>query len=200
MKRIVKDNNILMVLFAVMLVFSSCRKDHELTVTEPGQSKFTLTSSAVSDGQLLDAYKCEPKVNGVENSIPLSWSNAPANANSFAITMIHYPFPGDSSRVNSYLLLWGIDKSVIQIPYGQADKGTWFMGANKDGISISYTSPCSPSSGSHQYIITIYALSATPSVLPTGSSLSVTYTVLMDALSTVTIIDKALLVFNSVTP
>jgi phosphatidylethanolamine-binding protein (PEBP) family uncharacterized protein len=113
--------------------------------------------------------------------------------------MVHYPFPGDSTQINSYLLLWGIDKSVTQIPYAKADKGPWFMGSNKDGNTISYTSPCSPSPGSHQYIITIYALSATPPGLPTQNSLSVNYSLLINALSTVTIIDKTTLVFNSVT-
>ena len=114
----------------------------------------------------------------------------------------HGPLSESTDRVHlsSYLLLWGIDKSVTAIPYGQADKGPWFMGANKDTVAVSYTSPCSPSSGAHQYILTIYALSATPPGLPTQNSLGVTYGVLMNALSTVTIIDKATLLFNNVTP
>ena len=182
------------------LILSSCHKDEEQSIAQPISSSFTLTSTAVENGLLLDAYKCEPKVNNIENSIPLSWSNAPANVSSFAITMVHYPNPNDSVQLNSYLLLWGIDKIITDIPYAQADKGPWFMGSNKDGVAISYTSPCSPSSGSHQYIITIYALSATPPDLPTQSSLSVNYSALINALSTVTIIDKATLVFNSVTP
>jgi len=184
----------------ISLVSTSCQKDKEQSTIQPVNSLFSLTSIAVTNGLLLDAYKCEPKVNGIENSIPLSWSNAPSNATSFAITMVHYPDPKDSTHLNSYLLLWGIDKSITQIPYAQADKGPWFMGSNKDGNTISYTSPCSPSSGSHRYIITIYALSATPPGLPTESSLSVNYTVLINALATVSIIVKATLVFNSVTP
>jgi phosphatidylethanolamine-binding protein (PEBP) family uncharacterized protein len=199
MKTINNNTEISLVILMVFFISSSCHKDQEHSIAPSANSIFTITSDAVENGVLLDAYKCEPKVNGIENSIPLSWSDAPVNVNSFVITMIHYPFPDDSSHVNSYLLLWGIDKSVTQIPYAQADKGPWFMGANKDGVSISYTSPCSPSSGSHQYIITIYALSVTPSGLPAQSSLSVNYTVLMEALSTVTIIDKAALVFKSVT-
>ena len=184
-----------------MLPFiSSCQKDNEQSTTQLPTSGFALSSLAVENGLLLDAYKCEPKVNGIENSIPLSWSNAPTGANSFAITMVHYPNPNDSIHLNSYLLLWGIDKSVTEIPYAQAEKGPWFMGANKDTVAISYSSPCSPSSGAHQYILTIYALSATPPGLPTQNSLSVTYGALMNAISTVTIIDKATLVFNNVTP
>ena len=191
----------IVILLILPFMSSSCQKDKEQSPTVLStDSLFTLSSSAVENGLLLDAYKCEPKVNGVENSIPLSWTNAPATANAFAITMVHYPNPADSIHLNSYLLLWGIDKSVSAIPFGEADKGPWFMGPNKDTVAISYTSPCSPSSGAHKYIITIYALSATPPDLPVKSSMDVTYGVLMKALSTVTIIDKATLVFNNVTP
>jgi len=200
MKNIIENNWIILVFLTTSIVYTSCQKDTEQSITPLVNTSFTLTSDAVSNGLLLDDFKCEPKVNGIENSIPLSWSNAPANANSFAITMVHYPNPNDSIHLNSYLILWGIDKSVTEIPYAQADKGPWFMGSNKDTTAISYTSPCSPSSGAHKYTITIYALSATPPSLPSYSSLAVTYGVLMNALSTVTIIDKATLVFNNITP
>ncbi|MCP4596416.1 DUF1566 domain-containing protein, partial [Neptuniibacter sp.] len=132
-----------------------------------GTVDFTLSSSAVSDGELLDAYKCEEKVDGVEASIPLSWSNIPDSTGSLAVIMHHYPNPEDTSNANSYLLLWDIDPSITEIAYGEADDGSWFMGANKDGNAISYTSPCSPSAGSHEYTITLYALSQTPASLPT---------------------------------
>ena len=163
-------------------------------------SGFKLTSTAVVNGVLLDAFKCEKKVNGIENSIPLAWENAPAKATSFAITMIHYPNSSDSTKYNSYLLLWGIDKTVNKILYAEANKGPWFMGVNKDGNNISYTSPCSAGAGTHQYILTIYALSETPATLPTKSTTAVTYEVLTKAISTVTVLDKAKLIFNSVTP
>lgn len=190
----------MMILLFFPFISSSCQKESEQSASLPSTLGFTLSSAAVENGLLLNAYKCEPKVNGTENSIPLTWSNAPASANSFAITMVHYPNPNDSIHLSSYLILWGIGKSVSEIPYGKADDGPWFMGPNKDTIAISYTSPCSPSSGAHTYIITIYALSATPAGLPAQNSMDVTYGVLMNALSTVTIIDKATLVFNNVTP
>ncbi len=165
MKTLTNINTVMVILLMLAFISSSCQKDEEqspVQIPTSTDSLFTLSSAAVENGLLLDAYKCEPKVNGVENSIPLSWTNAPATAKSFAITMVHYPFPGDSIHLNSYLVLWGIDKSVSAIPYGEADKGPWFLGPNKDTAAISYTSPCSPSSGAHKYTITIYALSATP--------------------------------------
>ncbi len=155
---------------------------------------FTLTSSAVVDGELLEAYKCE----ATEDSIPLAWSNVPESAGALAVIMHHYPHADDTSEVNSYLLLWDIDPSVSAIPHGEADDGDWFMGANKDGAAISYTSPCSPSAGSHEYTITLYALSETPSSLPTESSLAVDYDILKDAIDTVNVIDTATLTFDDV--
>ncbi len=175
----------------------SCNKEAN---NASATGEFTLSSIAVKNGELQDEYKCEKKVNDVESSIPLSWSNVPEGTKSLAITMVHYPNPEDLTHPNSYLLLWGIDPGVTEMPYGTADDGPWYMGSNKDGTAISYTSPCSPTSGSHEYTITIYALSEAPSGLPSASSIDVTYNVLMDAISDVTIIDKATLTFNSVTP
>ncbi len=162
-------------------------------------SDFALTSIAVSNAELLEEYKCEDKSDGVENSIPLSWSNVPSAAQSLAIIMHHYPNADNTSQVNSYLLLWAIEPSVTEIGYGEADDGPWYMGANKDEAVVSYSSPCSPSTGTHEYTITLYALSETPSSLPEESTKNVTYSVLTEAIGTVTIIDSASLTFNDVT-
>ncbi len=183
-----------------IILLSGCQSDTTNASGPTDESDdFTLTSIAISNGELLDEYKCETKVDGKENSIPLSWSNIPASTGSLAIIMHHYPNTDDATSVNSYLLLWGIDPAVSTIAYGKADDGSWFMGANKDGNAISYTSPCSPSSGSHKYTITIYALSETPSTLPSESSTDVDYSVLKTAINSVTIIDSATLTFNDVT-
>jgi phosphatidylethanolamine-binding protein (PEBP) family uncharacterized protein len=160
---------------------------------------FTLTSDAVKDGVLLDAFKCESKVNNVERSIPLAWSNVPAGTGSLAVVMHHFPNPDDKTKANCYLLLWGIDPAVTAIPYGTAGDGSWYMGPNKDGTAISYTSPCSHSAGTHEYTITLYALSAVPASLPQSSSLSVTYEKMLEAIGTVTTVDKATLTFQVIT-
>ncbi len=166
----------------------------DTTTTTP----FTLTSIAVSGGELLDAYKCEAKVMGAEASIPLAWSGVPASAGSLAIIMHHYPDPTDTSNISYYLVLWDIAPSVTEIAHGAADDGPWYMGANKDG-KLSYTSPCSPSPGAHAYTITIYALSETPATLPAVSSTTITGDDLKTAIATVTTIDTATLDFDSVT-
>jgi phosphatidylethanolamine-binding protein (PEBP) family uncharacterized protein len=177
----------------------SCHKD-ENNSTSTTDKKFTLTSIGVVNGFLAEAYKCEKKVNGVENSLPVAWSNAPITAKSFAMSMIDYPNPKDSVNFNCNLVLWGIPETTSSIGYGQMTKGPWFLGSNKDAIACSYTSPCSKDSGTHQYILKIYALTATPSSLPSLNSVNVTYSVLRKALTTVTIIDSSTLIFYSITP
>ncbi|MGB5437049.1 MAG: hypothetical protein WBM98_14235 [Maribacter sp.] len=123
---------------------------------------FKLNSKAVIDGKLLEDFRCEEKVDGVENSIPLSWSKVPKGANSLAIVMYHYPKKDNKSEINSYVLLWGINPSVSEIPYKMANNPDWYMGPNKDGTAISYTSPCSRGPGEHEYTIALFALSETP--------------------------------------
>jgi phosphatidylethanolamine-binding protein (PEBP) family uncharacterized protein len=162
---------------------------------------FTVTSDAIADGALLSAFKCEMKSmpDGFEDSIPLGWSGVPDGTGSVAVIMHHYPNPNDTdpSKANQYLLLWDIDPSVTEMAHGTADDGPWYMGANKDNAVISYTSPCSPdaSAGGKSYTITVYALSETPASLPTMSSLDVTFSVLLSAIETVTVIDTASITF-----
>ena len=159
---------------------------------------FELTSPAVVDGALLDEFKCERRGNdGSEDSIPLAWSGVPVGTGALAISMHHYPNPNDTdpARANQYLVLWGIDPSVTEIAHGGADDGDWFMGPNKDGVGISYTSPCSQNPGSFEYTIRIYALSETPASLPQGDSLEVSYAAFLAALEQVTIVGRASLTF-----
>ncbi len=128
---------------------------------------------------------------GADASIPLAWSGVPEGTGALAITMHHFP--------NSYLLLWGIDPSVTEIAHGTAAEGAWFMGSDKDGTVTSYTSPCSQSTGTHQYTITIYALAETPASLPQEDSLDVTLTLLLAALESVAELGRTTLTFNDVT-
>jgi len=183
-------------LLPFILLLSCSSNDEE----EPGtELEFTLTSEAVANGELLDAFKCETKINNLENSIPLAWENVPEGTGSLAIIMYHFPNPADQTNANSYLLLWNIDPTVTSIAYGMADDGAWFMGANKDGNAISYSSPCSPSAGTHEYTISIYALSEVPASLPLNHSLEVDYSTLLTAIQSVNIIDTASLIFDDVT-
>lgn len=160
----------------------------------------SIWSPAVVDGRLLPAFRCEPKADGIEASIPLAWSGTPAGTASLAIGMSHHPDPSDPSAVNGYLELWAIPPAVTAIPAGGADDGVWFMGPNKDGVAISYTSPCSKGSGTHAYLIELFALGETPPSLPARDSLAVTYPVLTAAVATVPVLGRATLAFTDTTP
>ncbi|MBI1770374.1 MAG: hypothetical protein HYR67_18550 [Bacteroidetes bacterium] len=173
----------------------ACSK-HEVTPS----TEFTLQSEAVASGKLLDAFKCETKILDVEKSIPLSWSNVPASTGSLAIVMYHYPNPDDHSKdPNTYLFLWNINPSVLKIEHGAAGDGPWYMGPNKDHTAISYTSPCSPSSGTHHYIIKLYALNKTPGSFPAKSTLDMTWTDFQTGIGSVSTIGTATLEFDSIT-
>jgi len=191
-----------LVLLLWMVSFSACKK-HKADTTQVNHddfktinSNFKLSSKAIKNGALLDDFKCETKIKGVENSIPLSWENVPEGTKSLAIVMYHYPKKEDRTEINSYLLLWDINPETTEIPYKMASKGTWFMGGNKDGNAISYTSPCSQGKGKHDYTIALYALSETPVALPKKHSLKVDYNVFMNAIATVNIIDRTTLKFT----
>ncbi len=112
--------------------------------------------------------------------------------------MYHYPRSDDKTNANSYLLLWNIPPSVTEIKHGEADDGNWYMGADKDGKSISYTSPNSPSAGVHEYTISIFALKGPLSTLPEKSSLEVDFDAFMSAIENSEIIGKADLIFKDI--
>lgn len=190
--------NLLTLLVISTMLLVHCGKEEENNTEN--SDEFTLTSSAIEDGKLLSNYKCEQKVNDTENSIPLSWSNVPEGTGALAIVMYHYPDPTkQDDNPNTYLFLWDIDPSVTEIPYGTADDGPWFMGPNKDKTAISYTSPCSHSTGTHVYTLKIYALSETPASLPTESTLDMSFSTFNTAMASVTILGVAELSFKDVT-
>lgn len=185
----------------VLICFISCKKNKANSTKvnhddfKTIHADFKLSSRAIAHGVLLDAYKCEEKINDIENSIPLSWKNVPEGTKTLAIVMYHYPKKDDKTEINSYLLLWNIDPEITEIPYKMARNGDWYMGANKDGTAISYTSPCSRGKGKHEYTIALYALSETPASLPKANSLDVDYATFMNAINTVKIIDRTTLKF-----
>lgn len=213
--------NIILLILASLFIFTSCNNKGDARFKNYEDFKtihpdFKLFSKAIANGKLLEEYKCERKVNDVENSIPLSWTKVPEGTKSLAIVMYHYPnkrgqkadrkeehkepkreeLRDGKPEVNSYLLLWGIAPSVTNIPYKMANNPNWAMGSNKDGTAISYTSPCSHGPGDHEYTITIFALSETPTSLPKSSSLEVDYPRFMKALSEVEVIDRTSLTFT----
>jgi hypothetical protein len=67
--------------------------------------------------------------------------NLPEGTGSLAIVMHHYLFPGDTSRVSSYLLLWGIPPSVSDVPHGGAATGDWYFAGRAELSTVGAGAP-----------------------------------------------------------
>ena len=115
---------------------------------------FELASGAFKNNESIPSrYTCDEL--GI--SPPLSWSNAPSNAKSFAVisddpdaprgTWVHWVFWNIPATTTS--LAEGV-KPIAQLPDGS------MQGINDSG-QHGYGSPCPPS-GTHRYFFKIYAL------------------------------------------
>lgn len=148
---------------------------------------FRLTSSAFQDGEALPAQlKCQ-RDGGTGESLPIAWSDPPANTQSFALIMYHYPqgtVPG-KDLPNHYWLLWNLSPDLREIAQGNPQSlGT--EGSDKDGVTTGYTPPCSPPGALHTYHIALYALSAAPD-LGREDSLQVDWERLSQAIAPLTL-------------
>ena len=105
----------------------------------------------------------------------LQWSNAPTGTNSYAITMHHFPptYPTEDKHV--YIVLYNIPSTVTSLPDNSKSIGSF--GINTVDRKNAYTSPCSQGPGAKVYILTLYALSAAPTI--SVSSAQVTMDVLL---------------------
>lgn len=139
-------------LVCISLLNGACTKDS--TTTESNTTSFTVSSTAFDNaGSFPKKYTCD----SLGISPTLSWKNAPAGTNSYAVTMHHIPTVGDK---HVYLLLYNIPASVTSIP--EAVSGIGLFGINTVNGQTKYTPPCSQGPGAKTYILTVYALSAAP--------------------------------------
>ncbi len=90
---------------------------------------------------------------GKAHSPAVSWSNAPAATQSFAISLWHTA----PDKEKSYWLLYNIPSNVTTVPEGSREIGT--IGLN-DRRRAEYDPMCSKGPGAKSYHITVYALSA----------------------------------------
>ena len=67
---------ILMIVF-ILPIASCTEEDNENENEDLVDTTLTLSSIAAVDGELLEDYKCEEKVDNIENSISLTWSGLP---------------------------------------------------------------------------------------------------------------------------
>ena len=100
----------------------------------------------------------------------LQWSNAPAGTTNFALTMHHFPptYPVEAKHV--YFVLYNIPASTNSLIENAKTIG--LFGMNTVDGKNSYTPPCSQGPGSKTYILTLYALSAAPTISVSSSQVT----------------------------
>jgi len=138
---------------------------------------FSLTSDAgASGGTLPTEYSCD----GAGSTPDFSWSGAPEGTKEYALMMTTIPVDG-STRWN--WVLYGIPGSTTSLARNSSGVGT--TGTGSHGTVMIYDPPCPQGAGAKIYTITVYALSASPS-LP-GAADQVTGPVLTNAISSITL-------------
>lgn len=134
--------------------------DETTSITSPisqsTNSGFSITSTDVADGGRLPVeYTCD----GDGSTLPLAWSSAPAETQSYAVIMHHVAAP---EEIHWYWVLYNIPADVTSLPKNVTDIG--ILGNNINNGLIEYSPPCSQGPGDKEYIYTVYALSAQPQI------------------------------------
>ena len=113
------------------------------------------TSAAFANGQPIPAkYPCE----GSDISLPLKWTNAPANSKSFALIADDPDAP-----VGTWVhwVLYDLPPNTTGLPEGVA-KTQFIVGNAKQGLNswprLGYGGPCPPPGKPHRYFFKLYAL------------------------------------------
>jgi len=158
--------------------------------------KMVVTSTAVTNGVIADAYSCVGVTAGtvkVPKSLPLSWTGAPAGTKSFAVIISTIRGGGDEGI---FFTVYNIPGTATGLPENLTDNladpkiGT--IGLNDQGTTV-LEPPCGGGAGIFKYTVTLYALSTTPEVLDNPKSVNAA--ALRSAMKTITL-DAAALSFT----
>lgn len=129
-----------------------------------GFGRFALSSAAFSEGGAIPSrYTCD----GADGSPPLHWSGLPVRTVAIALIV-------DDPDANGFVhwLAFDIDAGVTSLPAGVArDDPTMRQGRNGFG-RIGWDGPCPPS-GTHRYVVTLYALDRRLSLADGASSATI---------------------------
>jgi Raf kinase inhibitor-like YbhB/YbcL family protein len=141
----------------------------------PAGPPLTIGSTALSDLQLLPAkYGCAATPPNV--SPPISWTNAPAATQSFAlIVQDQEPRPARGVQPFPHWWIWNIPATAASLPEGVPNTGELADGARQtpsqlNGATITYRSPCPPAPQVHHYTFDLYALDTKLDTLASGAS------------------------------
>jgi Raf kinase inhibitor-like YbhB/YbcL family protein len=145
------------------------------TVGALAADPFTLTSSAYKDGDAWPSKFADNRPNpqgqnacgaGENVSPPLAWANPPANAKSYAITMIDTE--GGNGMGSVHWVAYDIPLTKTSFAEGEAAKAAAGWTAGSNGRTQVYSGPCPPAGAPHHYVITIIATDLEPGTIKPG--------------------------------
>ena len=136
----------------IFLVFMILSVSIFLLNTWSQETKFMLRSSEAADGGTLPA---EFTGDGGGATLPLAWSSAPAETQSYVLIMHHIDPQG---KTKWYWTLYNIPANVQNLPRNVQGVGT--SGNNSINKRTEYAPPHSKGPGPKTYIYTVYALSS----------------------------------------
>ena len=122
---------------------------------------FTLKSNDVggqaTQKQFANGFGCK----GENISPQLSWENAPAGTQAFAVTIYDKDAPTGSGFW--HWTIFNIPADVKELKAGAGDVSKMLapkdaIQVNNDGGMPGYMGPCPPPGAPHQYLVTVYAL------------------------------------------
>ena len=124
-----------------------------------------LTSPAVKDGETLPV---EFTGDGASASPPLAWSGVPKGTQSLVLIMHHLDPEG---KTKIYWLMHDIDPKTTSVAKNATDFGK--MGLSTVHQRVEYAPPHSKGPGEKKYVLTLFALSAKPSLADAAQPVTV---------------------------
>jgi len=124
-----------------------------------------LTSPAVKDGE---ALPLEFTGDGASASPPLAWSGVPKGTQSLVLIMHHLDPEG---KTKIYWLMHDIDPKTTSVVKNATDFGK--MGLSTVHHRVEYAPPHSKGPGEKKYVLTLFALSAKPSLADAAQPVTV---------------------------
>ena len=165
----------ILITFFVFVSFLSCSKSTSTNSNTNSTTPLptTIAKQLVFTGNGFANNGIYPKVYTCDSSgfsPGLQWSNAPSGTNSYAITMHHFPpsYPTEDKHV--YIVLYNIPNTVTTLSDNSKSIGSF--GINTVDRKNTYTPPCSQGPGAKVYILTLYALSAAPTISVSSSQVT----------------------------
>ncbi len=122
-----------------------------------GTTTFTLTASGMASGsEIAETFIYDVECTGTNASPALSWTNAPAAAESFAVTVTD----DDSTPANFvHWIVYDIATTVSSLAQGTAAPTGASFGPNDYATGVDeYDGPCPPTGETHTYRFKVWAL------------------------------------------